>query len=356
MSLKIEILTKEKEEEYSKSILKDSRSFLLSTLKYRDLIEEVTKSEPRYIILLKDNKIVASLPTFIKRGKEGSVLNSMPWYGSNPGISVDESLSYEERYEIKTKIISSFHDLAKKEDCFSSCLITRPFEKDICVFDNSFTCSFIDSRIGMFTKLPNYSDNISNDLMKIVHSKTRNLIRKSENLNIEFYHSNSTEDLLFLSETHKKNMQSVNASFKDFDFFLKFSKIFKYDDDYRIYIAKIGNMKIAALLISYFNKTVEYFTPAIDVNYRSYNPLNLLIFNAMKDMSSKEFVFWNWGGTTLPGMEGVYHFKNRWGSMECNYYYFITFYKDLEKVKRLTKDFLLKEYEFFYLVPFSELC
>ena len=207
----------------------------------------------------------------------------------------------------------------------------------------------------MFTPLPLYTDKIDDDLMKIIHSKTRNLIRKAQKMDMKYYHSNSFEDLEFLAEVHKQNMEAVGAPPKELDFFIKISEIFEYDKDYRIYIAELDGVKIGALLIVYFNKTIEYFTPAIKVEYRNYQPLNLLIYNAMKDMSEKGYKNWNWGGTTIPGMEGVYHFKKRWGSDECNYYYYNTFYKNLDIIRGLSKKDLLNEYPFFYVIPFSKL-
>ena len=37
----------------------------------------------------------------------------------------------------------------------------------------------------------------------------------------------------------------------------------KPEKDYNIYVAKLDNKKIASLLLLYFNKTVEYFTPTV---------------------------------------------------------------------------------------------
>jgi len=354
--MKIAILNKDREQEYNDFILRSENTLLLSSLKYRSLMEWITKTESYYITMLKDDKIVGSLPTFLKRNERyGNVLNSLPWFGGNPGISVENNSSYDERIYIKKEMISAFHGLAKEKGCISSTLISRPFEEDLDLYENDFNYIYKDSRIGMFTPLPLYSDKIDDDLMKIIHSKTRNLIRKAQKMDMKYYHSDKFEDLEFLAEVHKQNMEAVGAQPKELDFFIKISEIFEYDKDYRIYIAELDGVKIGALLILYFNKTVEYFTPAIKVECRNYQPLNLLIYNAMKDMSEKNYKNWNWGGTTVPGMEGVYHFKKRWGSNECNYHYYITFYKKLEVIRELSKDTLLKEYPFFYVIPFSKL-
>jgi len=353
---KIEILNKDKEQEYSNFILKSEKTLFLASLKCRNLMEWITCSEPYYIIMLKNNKIVGSLPTFLKRNdKYGNVLNSLPWFGGNPGICVEDNISLDERLYIKKEILIAFHDLAKEKNCISSNLVSRPFEEDLDLYENDFNYVYKDSRIGMFTPLPLYTDKIDEDLMKIIHSKTRNLIRKAQKMNMKYYYSDNIEDLKFLADVHKQNMEDVGAPPKKLDSFIKISEIFEYDKDYRVYIAELDGVKIGALLILYFNKTVEYFTPAIKAEYRNHQPLNLLIYNAMKDMSKKNYKNWNWGGTTIPGMEGVYHFKKRWGSNDCEYYYYVTFYKDLDIIRGLSKEVLLNEYPFFYVIPFSKL-
>jgi len=354
--MEIQVLSSKYEEDYKRLITEGENTLLLSTLKYRNLLKWITKSEPYYLIALEENKIVGCLPTFLKRNSTyGNVLNSLPWFGGNPGILVSAVKNHSDKKHIKNELIKAFHKLAKEHDCISSTLVSRPFEEDLKLYETNMNHTFLDSRIGMFTPLPKFSKTIDKDLMDIIHSKTRNLIRKAQKSGITYYHNNNIDSLKFLAEVHKQNMVAVGAPPKELDFFIKISEIFEYDKDYRIYIAELDGVKIGSLLLIYFNKTVEYFTPAVKVEYRNIQPLNLLIFNAMKDMSEKGYKYWNWGGTTLPGMEGVYHFKKRWGSDECNYYYYTTFYKSLDIIRSLNSEVLLNEYPYFYVIPFFKL-
>ena len=137
------------------------------------------------------------------------------------------------------------------------------------------------------------------------------------------------------------------------DFFTAVRDILIYDKEYRVYVAEREGRAVAALLVTYFNKTVDYLIPALDVDYRNYQPMNLLIYEAMKDASQKGCRYWNWGGTAASA-NGVYHFKKRWGSEECQYYYYTRVYKDISKVLALSEEALLKEYPYFYIFPFSE--
>lgn len=352
--MKIELLAQDREEEYTQLILRDERALFNSSLAFRQLLEQVTGAEDYYLIALEDNRIIGTLPTFLRlNDKLGNVLNSLPWYGSNPGVTVDPS--YSDQQQVKVSLLSAFRELAQEKKAVTSTIITRPFEPDLDLYREHTKYDFLDSRIGMITTLPEFSDTIDSDLMAIIHSKTRNLIRKAQKSGIKLWHDDSGESLHFLADVHRQNMEAVGAPSKGLELFDAISRISTYDKDYRIYIAELDGVKIGALLLTYFSRTVGYFTPAIVVDYRSYQPLNLLIFNAMKDAAEKGFRYWNWGGTTLPSQEGVYHFKKRWGSDECTYYYYTCCYTDISHLLSQSKETLLKEYPYFYVLPFSQL-
>jgi len=352
--LKTEILSSEREAEYEKFLLNDERVLFNSNLKFRKLMRRVTKAEDYYLIALEDNKIVGTLPVFLfTNGKYGNVLNSLPWYGSNPGISINPAAVNRE--EIKISLLNMFNKLAIEKKAVTSTIITRPFEVDIDLFKKYSEYNYLDSRVGLVTQLPEPSNHIDSDVMKSFHSKTRNLVRKAQKSEMTFYHDDSEETFKFLVDTHRQNMEAVGAPPKDDILFNGVRELFDYDDDYRIYIAELNGNKIAALLLKYYAKTVDYFTPAIVTEYRSYQPLNLLIFNAMIDASKNGYKYWNWGGTTLPSQEGVYHFKKRMGADECEYFYYTRAYGDIEHLLSLEGSTLLKEYPYFFVLPFSEL-
>lgn len=351
--MKIELLTKDRQDEYSHLLLRDDRVGFNSSLIFMRLLKWITKAEPYYLIALEDNKIIGALPSFLKQNhRYGNVLNSLPWYGSNPGITVDPS--YPNPQQIKISLLNAFCELAREKNVVTSTIVTRPFEKDQNLYDKYTKHDFLDSRIGMITPLPKFSSTIDTDLMAVIHSKTRNLIRKAQKSDISFRHDSSADALHFLAELHSENMEAIGVPAKNKDFFDALARIFTYDEDYRIYIAEKDGINIAALLVTYFNKTAAYFTPAVAVDYRKYQPLNLLIYNAMKDAAQKGCCYWNWGGTAHSA-QGVYHFKKRWGSEECQYYYYTRSYGDISGILSLSEETLMSEYPFFYVLPFSEL-
>ena len=109
---------------------------------------------------------------------------------------------------------------------------------------------------------------------------------------------------------------------------------------------------MAGLLLLYFNKTVEYITPAIDADYRSLQPLSLILVEAMTDASRRGFIWWNWGGTWNTQM-GLYRFKKKWGALERGYDYY-TQLNDLS-ILEWSREKILEAFPNFYIIPFSAL-
>jgi hypothetical protein len=352
--LKVEALTPEREEEYEEFLSVDDRVLFNSSLKFRELARRITGARDHYLVAIENGRIVGTLPAFLlENGKYGNVLNSLPWYGSNPGITVDPK--GPSAREIKKALLEGFEAMARDEKAVASTIITHPFETDLDLYQECTRSTFTDSRVGLVTPIPAYGESIESDLMASFHSKTRNLVRKAQKYGMRVYHDNSADTLRFLVDTHTRNMLEVGAPPKKENLFNEVTNLFEYGQDYRIYIAELEGAKTAALLLKYYNKTVDYFTPAIVEQYRDHQPLSLLIFAAMKDAAERGMRYWNWGGTTLPSQEGVYHFKKRWGAEECQYFYFVRIYDGGEQLLSLDKETLLSEFPYFFVLPFSEL-
>ncbi|OFW47602.1 MAG: hypothetical protein A2163_00855 [Actinobacteria bacterium RBG_13_35_12] len=341
----IELLTTKREAEYTEFLQDKDEALFNSSLMFRDLLIKTTGAEPCYFLAINCGKIVGVLPVFIKHGKYGAVLNSMPWYGSNPGIIVKYTY-ISPIQEIETFLLNAFHQFAKDQKVISSTIISRPFE-NVGVYLDGFCYDTIDSRIGMVTDIS------SGDIINSFHPKTRNLIRKAQKEKVKVYESLSLDDLLFVADLHKLNMEKIGGIPKPQKLFLDLNSVARIGKDFKVWIAEEHGQKIAGLVLKYFNKTVDYMTPAINVEFRSFQPLNLLIFEAMQDAAMLGYKSWNWGGTTLPEQQGVFHYKERFGAKKCNYFYLTKVYDD--SIYQLDKKTILSEYPYFYVCPFNNL-
>ena len=170
-------------------------------------------------------------------------------------------------------------------------------------------------------------------------------MRSMHNLHIEY-----SDDFSSLCALHKENMngKGPNKPEKFFDLVKKYISPEKYELSYAV----LNGERIGGLLIFYFKETVEYFTPAFNRDFQAEQATSFLIFHAMKNAIRKGYKFWNFGGTRLPGQEGVAKFKKSWGATEFPYYYFTTIHRDIDHLKRLDPKTITENYPWFYVIPF----
>ncbi|MBI5740641.1 MAG: GNAT family N-acetyltransferase [Nitrospirae bacterium] len=335
---------------YTEFLLSMPTTLLYASDRYRRLLKAYLGAEDRYLLALDGHdRIVGALPVFLKRNRRlGNVLNSLPFFGSNGGIITHANP------EAKRRLIDAWHALTEKEQCISATLITSPFEPDMDFYKQHTHYSYLDRRIGQLTRLPELpaAEDLERRLMGIFQDPRPRNIRKALKNGIAVTAECGKDNLDFLMATHKENMKVIGGTPKDESFFRLIPEIFRYGEDFLVYTAYRGSEPVAALLLFYFNKTVEYFTPVIKENYRTFQPLSLIIFEAMKDAVARGYQWWNWGGTWL-SQDGVYDFKKKWGAEDMPYFYYTR--ADEEWLLHRTQEELKEEYPCFFTVPFRAL-
>jgi lipid II:glycine glycyltransferase (peptidoglycan interpeptide bridge formation enzyme) len=303
------------------------------------LLEDYLSVESDYLLAIDENdNIQGVLPLMKKEGKFGIIVNSLPFYGSNGGILSKSKEAFE-------LLLDEYNRISNEVS--ASTYITNTLQKNIP--EEKIEYDLIDKRIGQWTYI-NYDYNIEEEVMKSFHSKTRNMVRKAIKENIEVEIDNTQID--FLYEVHYENITSIGGKAKEKRFFELIGKHFEKGKDYNIYIAKLKGKKIAAILFFYYNRIVEYWTPAVLREYRSYQPTSLIIYIAMIDACRKGYKLWNWGGTWLT-QHGVYLFKKRFGAVDKEYKYFIKI--NNKDIFCSSREELLREYDNFYVIPFDKL-
>ncbi len=355
MSLQIELLTDKHEEEYNHWLFSVENSLLYASLPFKNFLQQLlVDSQPFYLLAFEQNKIIGALPTFLKRNTRfGNVLNSMPFYGSNGGPIVAPQLA--NKTSIQQSLLDAFRSLALEKNSVTATLISNPLDPINMFYDSGSQSLLMDQRIGQITSLPVYpgtKDDLSEKLMDRFHKKTRNAIRKAQNSHLIISHTDSLEALQILANLHQKSMEVIGGSVKPWSVFSSIRKTFIYDQDYRVYVAQKDGVVIGALLVFYFNRIAEYYIPASDEEARIYQPMSLLIYEAMQEAVLRGCTYWNWGGTWL-SLTGVYNFKSRWGTSDYPYYYYVSVMD--KNILLQTKEKMLEEYPFFYVVPFSYL-
>lgn len=326
--------------EYENFIEKHDFSMMYHSIKYAYFLISLIKAKPYYIVAREDEEIKGVLPLMYIDGKYGRVLNSLPYYGSNGSILSSSEIA-------KKLLIDKYNEVTKNKNIASSTIITNPFDKK---FDfNLISYNNLDIRIGQITDIQ-FNESHEKNILQKIHYKTRNSIRKAIKSNVDVYIDNSKLDTIY--KIHKKNMIDIGGLHKQIEILDCIRGTYTSNDDYKVYVAKLGKKIIAGLLVFYYKNTVEYYMPVVEKDYRNIQPLSLIIFRAMIDASINGFKNWNWGGT-WESQKGVYLFKKRWGTKTKNYYYLNNIVND--EIYTCNKEFLLNEYQSFYVIPFKKL-
>jgi hypothetical protein len=352
MHVKISQLQDENEQIiYHNLLMSQTNSLFYNSLHYHQLLKAHLGCDAYYILAYDENKILGALPFLFKRNEHlGGVINSLPFYGSNGGFIITPNLDLDIKHQIRHEIIKTLESFSIENNVIASTIINNPLQpEDQIWLDNNYATTHTDKRIGQITLLPADGPELEQRLMSIFEDPRPRNIRRAIKADIKITECHDYEALDFLYKVHKENIEGIGGKAKQKSFFdlipTNFSK-----DEYSVYVATIDGKRIAALLVFYFNSTVEYFTPAILHDHRNDQPSALLIFEAMKIAVQRGFTHWNWGGTWYT-QHGVYDFKKKWGAQDREYYYYTRVREDF--LNRNDYNDIFKSFPYFYILPLN---
>jgi len=354
MNVTIKLLDESYIEHYENFLKSQEYSLLYYCNSFRMLLEKYVGCETYYFIALNnEGEIIGVFPLAVYNSIAfGKVANSLPFYGSNGGVLLEDKLSSEEENIVISSLADYVLRLIEEQKCIAATFISNPFIDTVeNWFEINLEYDFVDYRIGQITSLPTDSENLEEDLLQLYDNPRPRNIRKAIKSGITIRFSKEKKDLDFLFKVHSDNINFIGGKAKEYQFFLDVYDVMP-SDSYDIIIAEINNEPIAALLVFYYNKTVEYFTPATLYEYRNLQPSSLIIHEGMKNAVKKGIKYWNWGGT-WKSQDGVYDFKKKWGAKDNKYKYYTKIYD--QKVIKLSPSDLLENFPNNFVIPFDKL-
>lgn len=338
--MRIEVLAPHLAECYEEFLLARPETLLYQSWRYQSLLIDLLGCRQQGLLALDEHdNVLAALPLMAMDGPLGTVLNSLPFYGSN-GALIGENLA------ARAELMVAYRGMVQAPGMAASTLIENPLAPGGA---DGLAHDLTDERIGQLTPLPSAGDKEA-ALMQSFHYKTRNMVRKAEKLGVEVAVDNDA--MSFLVAVHEENMQEIGGLAKSRRFFEALPQYFRPGQDYRLYVARLEGEPVAAALVFFYNRTAEYYTPVVRKEYRDSQALSAAIFRAMCDAATQGYAWWNWGGTWL-SQDGVYRFKSRWGTQDLPYRYFTSVHNPA--ILKASRTELLAAYPSFFTVPFSAL-
>ncbi|MEO5328835.1 MAG: hypothetical protein H7829_11400 [Magnetococcus sp. THC-1_WYH] len=244
-------------DEFREYILRNPHTLVYSEPHFLELIAEHLGARCAWFVSHHEGAIAGLLPFLVKDGPLGSVFNSLAYYGSNGGVIQSD-------YNINSKaaLVDAFYAMAADSKAASATIISNPLEGDAEFYDTHAAHDFRDERIGQVTHFPDCAEGL---LARFEDPRPRNIRRAiKEGVVVA---RGATDDLEFLFSTHVVNMNAIGGIAKKLAFFDAIPAKMR-PRDWAVFTASIAGKPITALLLFYFNRTVECFMPVIVASHR----------------------------------------------------------------------------------------
>ena len=335
--------------DFLKTINNDLIYYSPEYLKFLD--RTLRDSKLFYIVFQNNQTIEGIIPISISSLKNNyQIINSLPFYGGHGGVLTKQNTIKID--EIQRKLIGFLSKKLINKKTLSTIIVENPFNPISTKIISKYGFVEEDIRLSQFKVLPSSNDleSIKKILIESYHSKTRNSVRKGLKFNPKIYEKNDLEIISWIHIIHAKSMSKINGKPKTLNELNELLKSFPSPQKSRIYVAEIDNKKVSGLILLLYRNTVEYFMPVIHEDYKSTQILSTLIYYAMSHLSMEGYKIWNWGGT-WKSQDGVYRFKERFGSVHKEYRYFSK--KKLDLLSKFSPASINKDYNHYYAYNFQ---
>lgn len=338
MTIEVQDLHPGLEAEYEDFVRRSPAALISYSLRYRDLLAELLGAQPQYAVALREGRMVGALPLLALDGPFGRVLNSLPYFGSNGGPLTAEP-------EAEQALLTWYKDAAGDSTVAASTVIENPLSPSRRKPVHDLT----DVRIGQVTPLAD-GHGPREDILAGLKGSVRRDVNKALRVGVEVRTEGDALD--DLQSLHVRSMSAIGAQVKSPEFFAAIPRHFRHGEDFNVYVARLAGEVVAALLVFYCGRSVDYYVPATSPDHRKMAPMAAILHQAMTDASRRGFEHWNWGGS-WPSHESLQRFKASWGGVRAEYRYWTKVNEP--RLLASAPQTLLDAYAGFFVVPFSAL-
>ena len=336
--IRVDRLTADAERNWNAFLCEHPGGLFAHSLAYRDLLTEELGCESEYLVAREAGEIRGVLPLMWTEDSGGRICNSLPYNGSHGGVLGADARADE-------ALIDAWNERASDPSTLAATMIENPFrERQAPEPVHELT----DERFSQFTLLP--AGGGEPEVMALISSEARNNVRRAARRGVEIELDGSA--LPEVHRVHEQVMAGFGARPKSRRFFEAIGERLRPGEGFDVWIAHVEGEVAAALLVVRFAGVSEYLASGTLDGFRRHNPHPALVFAAMVEETRRGARIWNWGGTR-DGMEGVFHFKRKWGSLAGRYRYFVRV--NDRSLFDASPEELVTRFPGFYVVPFAAL-
>ena len=328
------------DERYERFVATHPHALLYHSLRFRDFLVELLGCQPRYGVALAGDRVEGVLPVMAAAGPYGTVLNSLPYFGSNGGVLATTPAA-------RAALAAWYDRTAGGSGVAAATVVANPLDPDPVTPAHDVA----DVRVGCMTPLSGEGDPEPR-LTALIDGSARRNLAKAARSGVQVGVDNDSSGFAALEAMHRAGMAAVGGRAKTPEFFAAVPRRFRAGEDYDLYVARIDGEVVAALLLFFYGSAAEYYVPATTPDRRSEQPMAAILIRAMVDAAARGLRWWNWGGSWVT-QENLIRFKIKWGGIPRDYRYWTT----VGNAELLEADpaRLAEAYPGFFVVPYSSL-
>jgi hypothetical protein len=353
LQISVDILEKNEEDLFQDFVQKIPFSSAQNGLNWRNLICDMKKDRPYFIVTKQNNEITGALPLYFFKSKFGNVLTSNA-FNTISGIlcSSKEDLEQKQIYEL---LLGYSISLAHEMDCSVLTVGTNPLIDDKDLY-STLQPDYILENFVQYISIDEIFDK-NGDFKHPNYLKTNNLTRNLNKLKQCDLVISDEQDQEYIDQAfllQQKRMRELGAFQLPKSFFDSALKNLSLQHRGKFLFAFYKKRMVATCLFLQGHGVVDVYMLCMDSEFKDFRP-NFAITKYLLEWAYKNKVqLLNWMSSPIRG-DGVYRWKAQWGSRERTFRYLTRIIGDVSNWRELSVQELAKAYKFHYLLPFNSL-
>jgi hypothetical protein len=321
------------------------------------VIHDLGKDEPFFVVAKENNEIVGVLPMYYYRSKLGNLLTTIAWHTITGIILSDVAVDKEIERARYRALLDYSVELAKELDCTALSISTNPFLDDK-EFYSEFKPDYSMENFVQYIDLKEVFDKQGNAVHPNYAGSARQRAYLSRNLKTARLQNTIVSDEVTRGKIdeyfciYSKRMNELHVTPLPRKMFDSIHKNMISNGKGKFVFALNQGKIISAILALYNDKILDTYAICIDSEYRELRSNFLIVYHILKWANTSGISILNWQSAPMK-RDGVYMWKQHWGSRELTSLYLTKILGDVSQWKNTDLNELREAYSFHYLLPFN---
>lgn len=320
-----------------------------SSLDWRNVICALGKDEPYFVVAKEGDKIVGVLPLYFLKNKLGNLLTTNAWHTMSGVVCFKDQAK-----NICKSILEYSLALARDLDCTILSIGTNPFHDYNDYYLGVLRPDYVMENFVQYIRMKEIFDEKSNLMHPNYVSRTnlsRNLAKaKSQPLVIS--DEQTDENVAQCFKLHEKRMKELGAEPIPKRFFESVLKNLTSRGKGKFLSVRYEDNMVGTCLFLNSKTMMDAYMLSMDSKFARLGTNFLLTYYMLRGARENNINVFNWMSSPRKG-DGVYKWKEQWGSHEGTCFYFTRVLGDISKLQQADYSELSSAYEFHYLLPFN---